>query len=190
MKTKLFLLMALSAFLFLGCSTDNQEDSFYDSSNSRLSEDNVAARQVTRPFKSKASGDWFINLNPQEYVCDGLLQYSIVGTGNATHMGKINILGTLCTFPPEGIYILEVTFTGANGDSITWRSGDDVFINEQGLYAGAVFDCVAGTGHFEDASGQITVDDFLVPTEFDNTFEPPLPVAGTFSNMSLGTITY
>ena len=188
MKLKLFFLMVFSAFLFLGCSTDKQEEFFNDSSNFKLSEGSFAAKVVTRPFNSKASGDWFINLNPEEYVCNGLLQYSIVGTGNATHMGKIDISGTLCTFPPEQIYILEVTFTAANGDSITLESGE-VFINE-GNYIGGIFNFTDGTGRFEGASGQITVDEILVPIEFDNSFDPPLPIAGTFSNKSSGTITY
>jgi len=192
MKLKLFFLTALSAFLFLGCSTDNQEDFLNESLNSKLSQDNLSTKTtkvVERPFKSKASGDWFINDIPEEYVCNGLLQYSIVGTGNATHMGKVDILGTLCTFPPTQQYFLRVTFTAANGDTVTWQSGE-VFINEDDVYVGGIFDCIEGTGRFEGATGQVTFDELLVPTMFDFSFDPPLPVAGTFSNKGLGTITY
>ena len=172
MKTKCLLLMLLSAILFIGCSTDNQEDFLNDSSRSKLSKDNLA-KVVTRPFKSKASGDWFI---VESTECNGLLQYTILGNGNATHMGAIDVEGKICTFPPD-LYFLTVKFTAANGDEITLESVE-VFFTEDGHYAGGVFNCVGGTGRFENATGSVTVNEFIAITDFDQ--ETGLPLTGTF----------
>ncbi|MBT8394090.1 MAG: hypothetical protein KJN66_04480, partial [Bacteroidia bacterium] len=77
----------LSAFLFLGCSTDNQEEFFDDSSNFERSDNNVAAKVVTRPFKVKGSGTFSFVSFPPTQACGPYLQYLIEGQGNATHLG-------------------------------------------------------------------------------------------------------
>lgn len=184
MNLKILFLTVLSATILIGCSTENAEDFENSLDGFKTTIENSNAKVVTRPFKSSGDGEWFIVPSSE---CGELLQYSIQGTGNATHMGKVDIEGRLCTFPPEGIYLLTVTYTAANGDEITWES-DQVFINEQGLYAGGVFVCIGGTGRFTDAEGSITVNEGLIPTDFDPT--SGLPLAGLFSNESEGTITY
>jgi hypothetical protein len=184
MNFKFLFLTVLSAMIFIGCSTENAEDFENTMESFKTTQKSSNAKVVTRPFKSKADGRWFI---VESTECDGLLQYSIEGTGNATHMGKVDIEGRICTFPPDGIYFLTVTFTAANGDKLTWQS-EEVFINDQGLYAGGVFNCLDGTGRFSDAVGTITVNEVLEPTDFDPS--SGLPLAGLFSNDSEGTITF
>lgn len=182
MNLKFLFLTALSAMILTGCSTENTEDFENATVSFKTAKENSNIKVVTRPFQSKCDGDWFLVPSTE---CEGLLQYSIQGTGNATHMGQVDIVGRICTYPPEGLYFLTVTFKAANGDELTWAS-DEVFINEQGLYAGGVFDCIGGTGRFSNAEGSITVNEVLIPTEFDGE----LPIAGTFSNDSKGTIAF
>lgn len=184
MNLKFLFLAALSVMIFIGCSTENVEDFENASDSFKTAKENSNAKVVTRPFKSKGAGEWFL---VESTECDGLLQYSIQGTANATHMGRVDIEGRICTFPPDGLYFITVIYTAANGDEITWEA-DEVFLNDQGLFAGGVFVCVEGTGRFSDAEGSITVNEVLIPTDFDPT--TGLPLAGTFSNESEGTITY
>ena len=184
MNLKILFLAVLSAMIFIGCSAENAEDFENASESFKTTEKSSNAKVVTRPFKSKGAGEWFL---VESAECGDLLQYTIQGTGNATHMGRVDIEGRICTFPPGGIYLLTVTYTAANGDAITWES-EEVFINDEGLFAGGVFVCVEGTGRFIDAEGSITVNEILIPTDFDPS--TGLPLAGTFSNDSEGTITY
>lgn len=184
MNLKFLFLTVLSAMIFIGCSTENAEDFENSLEGFKTTKAESNEKVVTRPFKSKGAGEWFY---VESTECGELFQYTIRGTGNATHMGKVEIEGRICTFPPEGLYLLTVTYTAANGDTLTWES-DEVFINDQGLFAGGVFVCVEGTGRFSDAEGSIEVNEILIPTDFDPT--TGLPLAGTFSNDSEGTITY
>ncbi len=183
MKTRFLFLVLFSALLFTGCSTENEEDFLIESSSSKLSKENLTTKVVTRPFKFKASGDWFI---VESTECNGLIQYTIVGNGNATHMGAIDIEGKICSFPPD-LHFLTVKFTAANGDQLTMESVE-VFFNEDGLYAGGVFNCVEGTGRFENATGSVMVNEFITITDFDQ--ETGLPLAGIFANKGNGTVTY
>lgn len=184
MNLKHVVLMLFGVFLFLGCSTETEEELYASPAKAKISKDQPAEKAVTRPFKSKADGEWFI---VESTDCNDLLQYAIVGTGNATHMGKILIEGKICTFPPENVYFLTVRFTAANGDMVVWESSE-VFINEFGLYGGGVFNCVEGSGRFENAEGTITVNEVLTVTSIDEA--TGLPLGGTFTNTGSGTITY
>ena len=106
--------MFFSAVLLLGCSVENDENILTES----VGDDNLVSRVATRPFKSKVSGDWFI---VESTECDGLLQYSITGVGNVTHMGAIDADGKICTFPPEQFYV-SGKYIAANGDELYWES--------------------------------------------------------------------
>lgn len=175
--------MLFSTILFIGCSTDVNEDSFNDSYSSRLSDDNLNSKAVIRPFKSKAFGDWYF---VESIECNGLLQYSIMGTGNATHMGAINIEGTICTFPPDQ-YFLSGKYIAANGDELFWES-TEVFFDELGLFAGGVFQFLGGTGRFSSAVGTFTINETIKVDEFDQVYG--FPLSGTFSNKGSGSIAY
>jgi hypothetical protein len=186
MKAKLFLLMVLSTFLFLGCSTDNQEDSFYDSSNSKLSEDNLVAKVVTRPFKVKGSGTFSFVSFPFTEECGSYLQYLIEGQGNATHLGKFTVTITYCTDFVDYHY-LSGTQVAANGDELEFYSvGSGV--DEQGQWTDYIYD--GGTGRFTDAEGTLRLYGVFEPTDFDFSIDPPLPLAGVYSNHGSGTLTY
>ena len=184
MNLKYLFFTVLSTILFLGCSAENDESSIVESASYKLNKVNSSTKAVTRPFKSKASGEWFI-VEPTD--CDGLLQYSIIGNGNATHLGSFNIQGKMCTYPPDNLYFFTIKYIAANGDELILESVD-VYINEVGLFEGGVFECVGGTGRFSNSEGNIEVHEFLSVTEFDDT--TGLPLAGTFSNMGAGTITF
>lgn len=174
------------AFLLIsvGCSTENQEGLAIESSNLKFSEANLSTNAETRPFHSKASGDWFIVGSTE---CSGLLQYAIIGNGNATHMGLIDVEGKICTYPPDHLYFFTVKYTAANGDELNWESVD-VNINEDGLMESGVFVCTGGTGRFSNAEGTVSVNEFLTVTAIDQS--TGLPLAGTFSNNGSGTLIY
>ena len=184
MKLKLFLLSVLSAFLFLGCSTDNQEEFLNDSSNSRLSEDNVAAKVVTCPFKVKGSGTW--QVLPEATACDpGLFQVFIEGNGNATHLGLFDVTITACTNFDDS-YFFDATLVAANGDELSAISVDWGYTEEGQEWTDYIFD--GGTGRFENATGDLRLYGVSVPTVFHP--ETGLPIAGIYNNSGYGTITY
>lgn len=184
MKSRFLLLMIFSTLLLTGCSIDNDEDLTTESSSSELVLDDVNSEMATRPFKSRAFGEWYWT---ESNNCGGLLQYTITGTGNATHMGLISVDGTLCTYPPQGIYFITVKYTAANGDYVLLES-EEVFLNEDGLFAGGIFNFTDGSGRFNEVQGSVEVDEVLLVTEIDPI--TGIPLAGTFSNKSLGTIMY
>ncbi len=184
MKFKLFFLMALSAFLFLGCSTDNQEDFFYDSSNANLSEDNLAAKVATRPFKIKGAGTW--QVLPEATDCGPeLFQGSIQGQGNATHLGLFSVALTTCTNFFD-YYYFEGTLTAANGDLLNAYSVASGFTDEGEEWTEYIFD--GGSGRFEYATGNLRLIGVSIPTEFHP--DTGLPVAGVYTNYGYGTIRY
>lgn len=183
MKPKFIFQMVFWTLLFIGCSIDEQEDLLIDTSSIEISEVDLNAKAVNRPFKSKASGNWFFT---ESTDCNGLLQFSIIGMGKATHMGKIDVEGVICTLPNEQYY-LTGKFVAANGDELNWESVE-VFFDEFGLFAGGVFDVVGGTGRFKNATGTFTTKEYLIVEELDES--TGLPVSGTFSNDGSGTINY
>lgn len=184
MNLKFLFLTILSASIFIGCSTENEEGMIIESANYKLNKDNLSQRVINRPFKSRASGNWFI---VESTDCNGLLQYSITGIGNATHMGLIDIEGKICTYPPDNLYFLTVKYKAANGDELIWESVS-VNFNEDGLFEGGLFECVGGSGRFSDAEGNVSINEILTVTSLDET--TGLPLAGTFSNIGFGNITY
>ncbi len=184
MKLKLFLLSVFSAILFLGCSTDNQEEFFNDSSNSKLSEHNVEAKVVTRPFKVKGSGTFsFISFPPTE-ECGSFLQYLIEGQGNATHLGLFTVTITYCTDFGAN-HFLTGTQVAANGDELHFYSigfGQD----EQGQWTDYFYD--GGTGRFKNVTGDMRLYGVTEFTDFDPV--TGIPMAGVYSNYGTGTLTY
>ncbi|PTX44248.1 hypothetical protein C8P64_0222 [Christiangramia gaetbulicola] len=183
MKLKFIFQLAFCTLLFIGCSIDEQEDFLKDSSGIKTSEVELKAKVVNRPFKSKASGNWFFT---ESTNCNGLLQFSIKGNGKAIHLGIIDVEGVICTIPNEQFY-LSGKYIAANGDELYWESVE-VFFDEFGLFAGGVFDFVGGTGRFSDATGSFRSNETLIVEELDETTGQP--VSGTFSNDGWGTIIY
>ena len=185
MKANFLFTMLFSALLFIGCSTENEEDFLIESSSAKLSKDISSAKMVKRHFKMKAYGDWFLVV-AESTECNGLPQYSIQGQGNATHMGAITVEGKICAGPPE-LYFISGKYTSANGDELTWES-TEVFFDENGIYAGGVFQFVEGNGRFSNVEGTFTVNEALIIAEIDE--QTGFPLGGTWSNNGSGTITY
>ena len=184
MKLKLFFLTVLSAFLFLGCSTDNQEDFLDDSSSSKLSEDNIVAKVVERPFKVKGSGTFsFVSFPPTE-ECENLLQYLIEGEGNATHLGRFSVTITYCTDFGNNSFITG-TQVAANGDELDFYSVG-FGVDEQGQWTDYIYD--GGTGRFTNATGELRLYGIVEFTDFDPFTD--LPIAGVYTNFGYGTLTY
>ena len=184
MKTKLFFLMALSTLLFLGCSTDTQEDLFNDSVNAELSQDNISAKAATRPFKVKGSGTW--QVLPEATACEaGLFQVFIEGKGNATHLGLFDVTITACTNFDDS-YFFDATLVAANGDELSAISVDWGYTEEGQEWTDYIFD--GGTGRFENATGDLRLYGVSVPTVFHPV--AGFPIAGIYNNSGYGTITY
>jgi hypothetical protein len=79
-----------------------------------------AGADNARPFKVTLESDFFVN-----GICDdGSPLQVIVGTGQATHLGRFSINGSICLseVPQPG----TVTWTAANGDGITIAFFPDV----------------------------------------------------------------
>jgi len=184
MNFKFLFILGLGAILLAGCSADVEDEMLGKPSSTETGADKMSSKVVERPFKSKADGNWFL---VPSIDCEGLLPYSIEGTGNATHLGRFDIEGTLCAFPPEGLYFLTVKFIAANGDELIWESVEP-FIDQNGQYTGGIFECKGGTGRFEMAEGTITVNEMLETTSVDPA--TGIPLSGTFTNAVTGTLAY
>ena len=106
-----------------------------------------AGADTARPFKASVQSEFFIDGTCNDDT--GLLQ-KIIGNGNASHLGRFHIEGSICLSetPEPG----TVTWTAANGDTITI-----VFvavIGDVGPDGSATIELVAldatGTGRFTD----------------------------------------
>lgn len=173
MKSNIFLAMALSAMLNLGCSVDNNLEPIDESANLELNE-STSLKAVTRPFKVKGSGTLEI-VQPTE--CVDLVQILIQGQGNATHLGLFEVSITYCT-DFEFTHNLTGIMTAANGDELYFYSvafGAD----DEGEYTDYIYE--GGTGRFEDATGELRL---YGVTEFTG------PTTGVYSNHGIGTLTY
>lgn len=93
---------------------------------------------------------------------------SLIGSGNATHMGRITTDGHIdITGPdnscPGGIANINVeTLTDANGDTVTVTSQDVGCPTGPGQYHGTgTWRVTGGTGKFSQATGQGSTDGHL-----------------------------
>jgi hypothetical protein len=115
-----------------------------------------------RPFKASFTGTsshgdpcgddpWFVTL-------------SVVGQGNATHLGRTRLDLTACwdwsTFSPAGA--VAAKSTAANGDEVWMTAGDFAVDPETGVMTSVYF-VVGGTGRFQSAGGELDVRGQLFP---------------------------
>ena len=84
MKPRFIFLLAFCTLLFIGCSIDEQEDFLKDSSSIETSEVDSKAKVVNRPFRSKASGNWFFT---ESTDCKELLQLTLTGAEEEIRLG-------------------------------------------------------------------------------------------------------
>jgi hypothetical protein len=115
-----------------------------------------------RPFKASFTGTsshgdpcgddpWFVTL-------------SVVGQGNATHLGLTRLDLTACwdwsTFSPAGAVVAK--FTAANGDEV-WMTAGDFAVDPDTGGMTSVYFVVGGTGRFQSAEGELDVRGQLFP---------------------------
>ena len=96
-----------------------------------------------RPFKLRGAGGIFV----------GDTGITVSFSGRATHLGKYDAEGTVVQFIPGPVIMVTIqgSFTGANGDTITWDAGGSI---DPSSGTGMVtFTFTGGTGRFEGASG-------------------------------------
>ncbi len=107
--------------------------------------------------------------------CNGVPPMYLSGTGNVTHMGKVNTEGVSCSVQqPYGFSVDGcVSLIAANGDEVFSDIDPyDLFINTDcfceanGQTQGQI---VGGTGRFEDATGQVDITVHLDMETFEFT---------------------
>lgn len=168
-----FLVMALCAIFFIGCSVDNNLDPIDEPTNLELYEKTISKAKA-RPFKVKGAGTFQIVAPIQ---CENLTQVLIDGQGNASHLGLFTVLITYCT-DFEFNHFITGTMTAANGDELYFYSvgfGEDA----EGQWTDYIYD--GGTGRFENVTGELTMYGVSVFTS---------PTSGVYTNYGSGTLTY
>ena len=127
-----------------------------------------AGRAHPVPIKATVSGEHWVA--PPD--CDGAFQkWSSAGTGQMSHLGKVNYVLEQCTyfgepFPPDYVYGEgTITFTAANGDTLVIAqegTGEIVFDgpNTVGFLGEGTWTVVEGegTGRFANANGEGSMD--------------------------------
>lgn len=171
MKSFKTILILCFALILAGCSEPTDLASSENEANLRIAE---------RPFKVKGSGTF--DLVDSDGSCNSFpLQIALIGSGNATHVGRFSVDLTWCFVPPEGPLYIFGTLTAANGDEIYMETiGQGVGENGE-VYETFIF--IGGTGRFEDVSGQF---DLYTTTVFSDD----CPLCGTYSNSGEGSIIY
>ena len=107
----------------------------------------------TRPMKFlSSSGSFEIRLNDE--ACETGFQAYVWGTGNATYLGKLDVVNLYCvdmmgnpTSPIKGF------LTAANGDQM-FTQVIDMWIDPDTGENFLVYEVIGGTGRFEYASGE------------------------------------
>ncbi|HEV8083335.1 MAG TPA: hypothetical protein VGP55_09050 [Chitinophagaceae bacterium] len=159
MKKQFSVLLTLFAcFYFISCkkesvtTPDNQS-----TSNATLSSKINAGSKtnsVKVPFKGSYSTTAQIQHGPP------ILQQTITGTGNATHLGESVFVATVTvnlTTPPPFQVNGTTTFTAANGDQFyTIVTGTNTPTGNGTSRADLLHTIVGGTGRFVNASGSFT----------------------------------
>lgn len=111
--------------------------------------------------------------------------FETVGTGNVSHLGKVDfVLNNCTTEQPSGLITIDgaITFTAANGDMLTITHQGTTSI--EGTTATALYDwqVAEGTGRFLGATGS--------GESIGITYIPGDPKEGTSEISLTGTITY
>lgn len=167
MKKQVFVLAGfLMGLILAGCSfdegflpSDEQSSDVNDQSSLKSAQMNVV------PFKSTftCGGEEIIPEEP-----DGFFHQLVYGSGNATHMGKTELLiadeSIDMTDMENCIAEADVVFTAANGDELWFHysSAFDLttgFVEPYIIYVrDAIGTVYGGTGRFENATGTIVYE--------------------------------
>lgn len=97
---------------------------------------------------------------------DGFVSGGQAGTGNLSHLGKVDISGVQCSnFATLEITDGFATYVAANGDSIDITYSGAAVLTPEGFDGWGTAEIVGGTGRFASASGgfEFTFTTFLFP---------------------------
>jgi hypothetical protein len=115
-----------------------------------------------RPFKASFAGT--SSHGDQCGDDPWIVTLSVVGQGNATHLGRTRLDLTACwdwsTFSPAGA--VAAKFTAANGDEV-WMTAGDFAIDPETFVMASLYSVLGGTGRFQFAEGELDVRGQLFP---------------------------
>lgn len=147
MKRFILPFLAMAGLVF-GCSPE-ELDAPLASTALQSNETELTAKAVHRPFK--LSGEGTLNVAANTTACPGLMQLTVNGTGNATHLGKFEVSLVWCTNFTDINYATG-TQVAANGDELYFRLAGMGY-DADGEWADYVYE--GGTGRFENANGEL-----------------------------------
>lgn len=176
LKKSSFKLAMMAIFLFsFSCSPETDMNSLEN-----LEAVNAHAKngeKVEHKWIIKGSGTFAADFTVD---CGGLLPIKIEGDGEASHIGRYNVVIEWCSLglgnPND---ILTGIITTAIGDEIWFKSTKiEPFVID--------YEVTGGTGRFEEAEGEFT----LTQTEFNLDSGENEPPSGTYTNEGGGFIKY
>jgi hypothetical protein len=177
MKTKILSLFTITFLLLFACQLDDKE-MLETENNTILEKKEVKTEMVTVPFKSNFSV--WDKSDFSESRCAPLYPITMVGNGNVTHLGNMNVTFIFCYNPEFNSYEnTDVTFIAANGDELYARiesgqMGPNDEANSE-YYQEKFNDemtFVGGTGRFEGAEGTAWTHAYIhnFPEDFRTDF--------------------
>ncbi len=194
MKNLLFILFA--GLLITACSNDSalfeplNEDEIIVVDNdinvkTEIPNPHLKGKAVTRPLKIKGSGVLEYNY-PWDECGEEFVFVEVMGTGNATHLGKFTLYLSYCRHLEDGDEdtVPSGYQMAANGDILFTEIGPKdentpvEGVDEGGFFIYFIY--TGGTGRFEDADGWVKLY-----FEFDDPEQPLI-----YSNHGEGELTF
>lgn len=169
----IFIAIFFGAFLFLGCSKDELNETNEEVSSTTLKKQKAGALAVD--FKFKENGIFKI---PNSYYCYGGEFIESSGFIHEKLLGKFYTLYQQCT-DSSGIMYVEANFTDMQGDVIYFYADEPELINDEEMIIKA--EAIGGTGKYSNISGVIKITNKKKYEHADY---------GTYVNVSEGTLAY
>ena len=179
--SKTFIKLAMMAIFLISFSCSQEADMDTLENLEAVNASAKKGKQVERPWKIRSAGTFELDPSAGAF-CQGLLPLKIIGSGEASHIGRYTVEITWCTGGPgnQGNDFITGTLTVANGDTIDFESKEGSFTATSVEYR-----VTDGTGRFHDAKGEFKLFE-TEPTVFES-FAPP---SGTYANAGEGFIVY
>lgn len=176
MKTRIFIMLALSAMIVMSCSKESlTEDNLIETSDLKMNQQSVDAKKP-KPHAFKVKGFGTLEII-KESECSGLNQVEMVGQTVESSLGSFKTFARKCTNFNNKNYIKGMHVAG-NGDELHFYSEESGENNNSNYN---VYIYYGGTGLFEGASGKVQI--FSV-----ETYQTALN--GTYESSGKGTLTY
>ncbi|WP_445386039.1 hypothetical protein ACT6NV_04340 [Robiginitalea sp. IMCC44478] len=147
MKRLIFLLLAMAGLL-IGCSPE-ELDSTLESTTLKAGVNEKSTNDVQRPFKLRGEG--ILSLSQDTDDCPGLMQLTVNGSGQASHLGNFQVSLVWCTNFTDTNYASGKQIA-ANGDELYFYLVDNG-VDENGEWA--LYSYEGGTGRFENLRGEL-----------------------------------